>query len=224
MNKSGIYTIVNKTNGKKYIGSTIDFCKRWKGHVDALKKQCHHSILLQRAWNKYSEESFSFEVIEEIIDKSRLLEREQHYLDTLEPEYNVCKVAGNCLGRRFSEESIQKMRESHRNITDETRKRFSTSHLGKIIPEEVRRKMCQPRTEEHKRNISRARLGMKFSDETKKKMRNRVISEETREKMRQKAKQRKHSEETKKILSKIAKEKWIEKKKLKLKENNGYHL
>lgn len=35
----------------------------------------------------------------EYCDKAKILEREQYYLDTLKPTYNICKVAGSSLGR-----------------------------------------------------------------------------------------------------------------------------
>jgi hypothetical protein len=57
---------------------------------------------------------FSLSILENINiknlskDKARklILEREQHYLDTLELEYNILKVAGNLLSYKYSEESL----------------------------------------------------------------------------------------------------------------------
>jgi group I intron endonuclease len=83
----GIYRIKNIVNGKSYYGSSINIEKRWKRHKNDLIKNRHINTLLQRAWNKYTEINFIFEVIEEC-DKNILLEREQYYLD-LNQGYNI---------------------------------------------------------------------------------------------------------------------------------------
>lgn len=90
---SGIYQIVNIVNGKFYIGSSKNIEYRWKiEHTKQLEKGTHANIILQRAWVKYGANSFILEIIE-LIDESRLLEREQHYLDVLHPDYNIGRNA-----------------------------------------------------------------------------------------------------------------------------------
>jgi group I intron endonuclease len=101
---SSIYKITNLINDKCYIGSAIDPKTRFYVHKSHLRKNKHHSILLQRAWNKYGENSFIFEVIEEC-PADDLIIREQYYIDTIEPVYNIARIAGNCLGVKFSKES-----------------------------------------------------------------------------------------------------------------------
>ena len=75
--KSGIYRIVNKVNGKYYIGSSIDIEKRYKRHINELRQGKHHSILLQRAYNKYGEVEFELEILEIINDANLVKVREQ---------------------------------------------------------------------------------------------------------------------------------------------------
>lgn len=118
-----IYRIVNIVNGHVYIGSASkSIKKRWADHVRELRRNEHHSRYLQRAWNKYGEESFRIEEIERGISPERLLEREQHYLDDRKnnfppkSNYNVCWVAGNCRGRKATPESRLKMSASHKGI------------------------------------------------------------------------------------------------------------
>jgi predicted GIY-YIG superfamily endonuclease len=50
---SGIYYIKNITNNKLYIGSSKDILKRFYEHKRLLRHNKHHSIRLQRAWDKY---------------------------------------------------------------------------------------------------------------------------------------------------------------------------
>ena len=110
--KSGIYKITNIVNSHIYIGSGIDYKGRFRTHLSLLRKGNHHSLYLQRAWNKYKEKSFKFELIE-YCEVSKLLIREQFFMDELNPEYNVCKIAGNTLGFKGSVESNKKKSENH---------------------------------------------------------------------------------------------------------------
>lgn len=88
----GIYKITNVINDKFYIGSSIRIDARFKEHKKLLKSNKHHSMHLQNAYNKYGDENFKYEVIE-ICLESILAEREQYYIDTFLPEYNIAKVA-----------------------------------------------------------------------------------------------------------------------------------
>lgn len=127
MNKIGIYQIINKVNQKRYIGSSIRLNGRKKRHFSELNCNVHHSQALQRAFNKYGKENFDFFILE-YCETDKLLEREQYYLDTLKPEYNICKIAGNCLGKITTDETKQKMRESSKKYWD----KIGRSHKDKI--------------------------------------------------------------------------------------------
>jgi group I intron endonuclease len=124
----GIYKIKNKVTGKSYIGSSKQIEKRWEQHLQTLKKGIHHSILLQRAWNKYEESSFQFEVLEEC-EEDVLLEREQRYLN-MKPEYNVGLQASG--GDNFSK---------HPNKREILKRRIQTqkNKLSKLTSKERKR-------------------------------------------------------------------------------------
>lgn len=190
---SGIYQIRNIVNNKKYIGSAVNFMKRWRGHKNDLNKNIHSNPILQAAWNKYGESAFVFE-IKEIVPKKNLStvdfrnllvhDREQYYLDIIKPEYNVCLQAGSHLGVVRSVETLKKMSIAHRGIrpTEESRKKMSLAKIGK------KRK---PFSEEHTRRIKENHKGMtgrRMSDETKKKLsllnKGRLHSDETRQKIK----------------------------------------
>jgi group I intron endonuclease len=206
---SGIYSIVNKINGHRYVGSAIDISDRWRKHKYELRKGTHHSKYLLNSWKKNGEDNFDFIVIEECeIDK--LIEREQFYLDQSFPEYNTNKIAGSLLGFRFSEETKKQMSIVHTGFrhTEESKKKMSEiwsgkprgkyseerckklseSHKGKIPNEnqkaalEIGRKRSP--TEEERKRISESNRGQKRSQETIDKLKaarsKRITTEETK--------------------------------------------
>lgn len=116
MSEFGIYRIRNIINNKCYIGSSIDIRRRFYEHKHKLKFNKHPSYYLQRSYNKYKKENFTYEVIEILDDFNKLIEREQYYIDTLNPEYNLCRKAGNTLGFKHSEETKKKFREHHAKV------------------------------------------------------------------------------------------------------------
>lgn len=83
----GIYRIRNLINNQCYYGSSKQIEKRIKTHKRELKKNIHINRILQRAWNKYGETNFLFEIVE-LCETNVLLELEQKYLD-LKPKYNI---------------------------------------------------------------------------------------------------------------------------------------
>lgn len=107
--KIGIYRWVNNITGETYIGSSVDLYRRIRlyynyNYISDLTKnrsRIHAGLL------KYGYSNFSFEVLE-YCKKDVVLEREQFYLDTLNPVLNILKVAGSNLGQIQREESILK--------------------------------------------------------------------------------------------------------------------
>ena len=114
-----IYQIRNIVNNAVYIGSILkrNPQDRWVRHRKDLRGNHHHSQHLQRAWNKYGEANFVFEILEEI--DGDVLPREQWYLNNRKNNfsenlnYNVCWIAGNCTGRKWSSEMLIKLSNSH---------------------------------------------------------------------------------------------------------------
>jgi group I intron endonuclease len=130
--QSGIYAILNLVNGKCYIGSAKNFRKRWYSHHRNLNKNEHENSYLQKAWNKYKQLNFIF-VILEFCEFKILIEREQFYIDTLMPEYNLAPTAGSMAGFVHSEESKNKNRIAHlhRKHNEQARKNMSASSANR---------------------------------------------------------------------------------------------
>ena len=58
----GIYSIKNKNNGFKYVGSSKHIEYRFSQHKELLANNQHHSKKFQSAWNEFGPEGFSFEI------------------------------------------------------------------------------------------------------------------------------------------------------------------
>jgi group I intron endonuclease len=114
--KSGIYKILNKANGKFYIGSAIDIKRRWRQHRHELRLDKHKNEYFQNAWNKYLEISFEFSILElSEIDKLEICE--QFWLDWFKPYdrtigYNISATAANITGYKHTENSKILMRQA----------------------------------------------------------------------------------------------------------------
>jgi group I intron endonuclease len=64
----GVYVIKCKINDRFYVGVSKDIKARWNEHKSDLKNNKHHSIKLQRSYNKYGAEAFEYLVIYESLD------------------------------------------------------------------------------------------------------------------------------------------------------------
>jgi group I intron endonuclease len=119
MSHTGIYEILNVRNGHKYIGSSVNISERIIRHRYLLRHNKHHSLPLQRAWNKYGEKTFEFNIIT-IVPKISLEWMEQIFLNE-EGYYNSAKVAyipniirgSSHYLSKFSESDIEDIRYLH---------------------------------------------------------------------------------------------------------------
>ena len=181
-NASGIYQIRNLVNGKRYIGSAKCFRKRWAGHRSGFKHGNHPNLLLRRSWVKHGADAFVFEILE-TCSVELLLVREQHWIDSRSPEYNLSPTAGNCLGVKHSPETRRKCSERNRGnkycvgrkLSDATKNRIGRANKGKrkgirrdqkSIAKTVAAHLGAKRSEETRRRISEARLGKKMPPRT----------------------------------------------------------
>lgn len=171
---SGIYQILCVSTGKVYIGSAIDLRRRYQQHWSDLRLRRHKNSLLQRAWNKYGEDSFVFSVLEQV-EPADLIATEQHYLDTLQSHdravgFNLNPVAGSRLGSHQSPEAIEKSRRANlgREHSPEERAQRRASLLGRVITwgEKIAdAKRGKPRDDATRSKLSAANLGKKHPAE-----------------------------------------------------------
>lgn len=170
--KAGIYKIVNLVNNKIYVGSSVNLPSRKYEHFKKLSNNVHHNAHLQNSYNKYSKENFVFQVVEyiNIIEdrqelKNILLEREQYYINTLQPQYNIRPIAVSCAGCKKSKDTCKKIVVSRKNNnkewhTQETKEKIRNANKGHEV------------TQETKEKIKQYRIGKKQTQETKEKIKN----------------------------------------------------
>lgn len=153
---SGIYKITNIINNKIYVGQSIDIYDRWKQHINKLKNNKHVNKYLQRSFNKYGENNFNFEVIEEC-NSDLLNEKEQYHMDLLNPKFNILKTTLSIIGTKRKKE---KRREFLK-----TRKKFKLSF-------------------EHREKMSLKRIKILSNKEIEPPMKGKIHSQETKDKIR----------------------------------------
>ena len=133
--KAGIYRFVNTVTGDCYIGSSSDLNRRRLQHLNSLRKNKHHSYRFQEAWNDYGETQFDYEILEELEItedlKDQLFDREQYWINIIEPEYNILPAAGSTLGYHHTEETKQKISKTTTGVKkskEHAKQRKSMSH------------------------------------------------------------------------------------------------
>lgn len=136
---SGIYQIQCLETEKVYIGSAVNSKLRLRKHKEALRRNAHDNKYLQRAWNKYGESNFTFQVIEIVPCKEDLIPREQFWLDTKKSAnrkfgYNLCPTAGSLLGFKHSVESKLKVSKEY-IVTDPSGTEINIKNLNAFCSE-----------------------------------------------------------------------------------------
>ena len=77
----GIYRILNLTNGKSYIGQSVNIERRWNNEkAEAFRETSHtFSYPLSRAIRKYGVDNFSFEIVQ-LCSKDELNTLERYWI------------------------------------------------------------------------------------------------------------------------------------------------
>jgi group I intron endonuclease len=162
--KTGIYLWTHKESNKMYIGSAIDLSKRLSNYYSLGYLTRYSNSIICNAFYSHGYSKFSLTIME-LIDISNLnkdeikkliLEKEQFYLDSFKPEYNILRIAGNLLGYKHSKETIAKMILAKSGKKNPLYGRTGVnSHLfGKTLSEEA------------KKNLSIVNKNKKYKQET----------------------------------------------------------
>ena len=191
-----IYRITNMANNKFYIGSALSFERRSWQHKYDLKRGAHKNPRLQAAWNKYGEEMFVFEILEEIPAGEDQLAWENKYLHVHvgQPDcYNVnTDAVGMRIGIPHTEETKLKVSQNRvgkhagaehyrygQEVAEEVRQKIGDSQRGKA--KAPGRKVTEEGLAKIRANIEAGRshkhwVGRKHTNESKAKMSRAIIA------------------------------------------------
>jgi len=146
-NKAGIYRI--HCGDRDYIGSSKNLYNRLAVHFSQLRGNYHHSIFMQRVFNKYGEENFNFEILETIeYNEEELRKLEEKYMNEYSGDFNsttprtynhskeMRKKISNTLKERYKNGEINNPRlNTGRKIT-------LYNKYGNIVKENILVKKC----------------------------------------------------------------------------------
>ena len=144
---SCIYKLTSPS-GKIYIGQTqclYDRVRRYRGGI--------FNKYMKMAVEKYGSENIILEILERDVELKLLDEREQFYLDALQPfgnnGYNICREASTTRGRKRPSEEMKGLSDFNKTRIGELNHFYGKNH-----------------SEETKEKIRQAKLGKKQSKET----------------------------------------------------------
>ena len=152
---SGIYLILNKVTLDYYIGSasTDKFYSRFSNHLIYFRG----SKVVKNAVRKYKLSNFAFLILElfpETVNKEnnkKLIDREDLYLKSLLPNYNILTEAGSSFGYKHTEIDRIKMKT---NYSLERRLKKGNLNKGKSLSIETKEKMKQKALTRYKTKIN----------------------------------------------------------------------
>lgn len=166
-----IYRIINKINGKTYIGQ-----HKYKKLND---NYMGSGVLITKAKKKYGIENFKKEILEFDIPNVDLAnDWEQMYIlferVKGKAEYNIANGGNGNKGFHHSEETRIKMSEANEGRIPWNKGKHWSEETKRIISEKTKGRpssmKCKHHSEETKRKISKAHKGKCLSEETKRKI------------------------------------------------------
>jgi group I intron endonuclease len=152
-----IYKITDAATERVYIGSAVQWNRRYAYHLYRLQKNNHHNKTLQAIYNK-DPTRLVFCILEKLSDSANILDKEQEYIDLflsshkrrflINHQINVKSALGvkrsaqarenirkAVLGRKAKDSSKEKMRQAKlgTKLSDATKAKMSASRTGKKI-------------------------------------------------------------------------------------------
>jgi len=116
--QSGVYSVLQLSTGRHYVGSAVRLDRRWLRHVWDLKNSRHHNSKLQRSWDKYGEDDFRFDILE-VCERGQLEAREQFWIDETRPFFNILRKAYSAANFKHSEEALERMSEAQKLVWEQ---------------------------------------------------------------------------------------------------------
>lgn len=114
--KPGIYMITNKKTKDFYLGQSKNLYNRFLNYFNPAYLKRSPNSIIGKAILKYGYSNFTLTILE-YCDKANLTAKEQYYLDTLKPVYNILKIAGAyAVDFSHTEETIDQIRKSLKGV------------------------------------------------------------------------------------------------------------
>jgi group I intron endonuclease len=172
-----IYLIINTENKKQYVGVTkFSIEERFSQHTK-------RGFILTEAIQKYGQEKFSIEMIEEVESPERAYDLEQFYIkyyNTKAPNgYNLTDGGDGIFGweatDEYRKECSERVKQLHKEKkvgmygkkhSEETKKKMSEASKGKPKPW-LNGRTCKEETKEKLRKINKGKI---ISEKTRKKI------------------------------------------------------
>ena len=120
---SGVYKITNTITGDFYIGSSKNIKSRWAHHkIPSMLNQCPNNPMYLDM-RKYGLDNFEFEILAEV-EVDKLKEKEQQFIETLQPTYNNYNAKGWNIERYKEYEKSDKRKKAKKEYekTDKRKK------------------------------------------------------------------------------------------------------
>lgn len=135
--KAGIYEICSNIDHRKYIGSSVNLYKRKNQHYSDLRLKKHPNSYLQNFYNKYGEESLSFNIIT-FCNKTQLEYLEQYYVEKYDFKnlFNIRPIVNSNIG-------IVRSSETRLNMSKAAKLRPTSFGNGQKITEVGKVKMLE---------------------------------------------------------------------------------
>ncbi|MDN6625851.1 MAG: GIY-YIG nuclease family protein [Pisciglobus halotolerans] len=167
----GIYQIVNKVNGKIYVGQSKHVRHRKISHLNQLRKGTHYNRHMQRSFDSYGESNFVFEVIE-FCGSGVLNERERYWINKKETEYSNKGYNSSYAVTKFNQyDSKRKLNGNNRTPTGLGRK-MSDEHSKRLM--EGATKYFSEEVNREKASLTKSTIDIKKIRELKERLVNEV--------------------------------------------------
>jgi hypothetical protein len=127
--KSGVYCLINKTNGKFYVGSAMELRLRVNRYFQNGWLSSHSYMVIVKAILKNKIDNFEL-VILELCDIDEIRNLETSFISSLNPYYNILETGGDSSGYRHTVETIAEMKK--KTVSAETRLKMSEARQNLI--------------------------------------------------------------------------------------------
>nr|YP_010164165.1 GIY-YIG endonuclease [Metarhizium album]QRK27486.1 GIY-YIG endonuclease [Metarhizium album] len=135
--RSGVYCLINNSNGYCYIGSSVHLSARMKNYLNTafLKGRQNINMPIVKALLKYGQSNFSLLILE-YVDLDMLTVIETYYITSVVPYYNVLKQGYSSLGYKHTEETKELLAQLAKNKThsDKTKGLIARALIGENNP------------------------------------------------------------------------------------------